>query len=297
MWPFRRHAPSSTATLSLDEALPRRRLFGRDYAAGVPYMLPKDMEEGNRLDFQHYMLRYVLRGNYAAPIGDVRNILDVGAGTGRWAAEMADLFPQATVVGLDIAPPPALENTAANQTSNNYSFMAANVLEGLPIPDASFDFVHQRLLYAAIPANRWQTVVGELVRVTRPGGWIELVEGGIVQNGGPAVNTLQDWIIEACTRRGIDIQAGNRVGAMLEAAGARGVTQHTVNLPLGRHGGRVGTMVETDILSVFKGYQARMVAAGILDEQAFNKALAGMREEATKLPLMLTFYIAYGQRL
>src|SRR5207244_184649 len=167
---------------------------------------------GNRLDFQHYMLRYVLHGNYAATIGDVRDILDVGSGTGRWAAEMADLFPQARVVGVDITPPPALENAATNRMPNNYSFMAANVLEGLPFPDASFDFVHQRLLYAAIPADRWQSAVNELVRVTRPGGWIELVEGGIVQNGGPAVNMLQAWIIEACRRRGIDIQAGDRVG-------------------------------------------------------------------------------------
>src|SRR5437879_6511265 len=129
MWPFRRRTPSTP--LSLDKALPRRRLFGREYAAGVPYMLPKDLEEGNRLDFQHYMLRYVLHGNYAATIGDVRDILDVGSGTGRWAAEMADLFPQARVVGVDITPPPALENAATNRMPNNYSFMAANVLEGL----------------------------------------------------------------------------------------------------------------------------------------------------------------------
>lgn len=294
MWPFRRRTPSMT--LSLDKALPRRRLFGREYAAGVPYMLPKDLEEGNRLDFQHYMLRYVLHGNFAAPLGDVLDILDVGAGTGRWATEMADLFPQARVTGVDIAPPPALDNATANAPSNSYSFVAANVLEGLPFPDATFDFVHQRLLYAAIPADRWQTAVRELVRVTRPGGWIELVEGGIVQNGGPAVDMLQGWIIQACTRRGIDIMAGDRVGAMLETAGASGVTQHVVNLPLGRHGGRVGTMVETDILSVFKGYQAGMVAAGVVNEQAYNKALEGVRAEAADLPLVMPFYIAYGQR-
>lgn len=294
MWPFRRR--NSSSTLTRDEALPRRRLFGREYAAGIPYMLPKDLEEGNRLDFQHYMLRYALRGNYATPIDDVRDILDVGTGTGRWATEMADLFPQARVIGVDIAPPPAVENAPATQSSNNYSFIAANVLEGLPFPDASFDFVHQRLLYAAVPADRWQPVVLELVRVTRPGGWIELVEGGIVQNGGPAVDTLQGWIIEACTRRGIDIQAGSRIGAMLEGAGARNVRQHVANLPLGRHGGRVGTMVETDILSVFKGYQARIVAAGITDEQAYDHAMRGMHEEANRLSLMLPFYIAYGQR-
>src|SRR6476660_204948 len=77
------------------------RFFGgRRHVVGVPYTLPKDDQEINRLDFQHYMLRYALRGNYAAPIGQTLSILDVGTGSGRWAVEMAQLFPNANVVGL-----------------------------------------------------------------------------------------------------------------------------------------------------------------------------------------------------
>ncbi len=66
-------------------------LDGRQHMADAPYMLPRDDQEINRLDFQHYRLRYALRSNYAAPIGRPRSILDVGCGTGRWALEMATL--------------------------------------------------------------------------------------------------------------------------------------------------------------------------------------------------------------
>jgi ubiquinone/menaquinone biosynthesis C-methylase UbiE len=52
-------------------------------------MLPKDEGEINRLDFQHFMLRYVLRGNFAAPIRAPRDILDVGCGTGTLAIDVA----------------------------------------------------------------------------------------------------------------------------------------------------------------------------------------------------------------
>jgi SAM-dependent methyltransferase len=52
----------------------------------------------------------------------------------------------------------------------------ANVLEGLPFPSGQFCYTHQGLLVAAIPARAWPTVVQELVHVTRPGGWIELLE-------------------------------------------------------------------------------------------------------------------------
>lgn len=31
-------------------------------------------------------------------------MLDIGTGTGLWAIEMADLFPNATVIGTDLSP-------------------------------------------------------------------------------------------------------------------------------------------------------------------------------------------------
>ena len=42
---------------------------GRQHALGVPYALPQDFGEINRLDFQHYLLRHAFRGNFAAPLG------------------------------------------------------------------------------------------------------------------------------------------------------------------------------------------------------------------------------------
>jgi hypothetical protein len=54
-------------------------------------------------------------------------------------------------------------------------FVQANILHGLPFPDGQFTSTHQRLLVAAIPALQWPRVIRELVCVTRPGGWIELV--------------------------------------------------------------------------------------------------------------------------
>ena len=85
-WPFRRAAQPATSAPAGGR---QRRLFGREYTADVPYALPSDLGEMNRLDFQHYLLRQAFKGIYAAPIGAPRDILDVGAGTGRWAKEMA----------------------------------------------------------------------------------------------------------------------------------------------------------------------------------------------------------------
>lgn len=94
---FRRKAPAPVM-----EASAKRVVGGRPRVRGIPYLLPNDAEELNRLDFQHYMLRATLHGNYAAPIGSPSSILDVGTGTGRWAREMAITFPNANVVGVDV---------------------------------------------------------------------------------------------------------------------------------------------------------------------------------------------------
>jgi methylase of polypeptide subunit release factors len=100
---FRRRTPVVTVAAP---PVRRRSFFGRRYLADAPYLLPADDREINRLDFQHYMLRYALRGNYLAPVAHPQSILDVGCGTGRWALEMAREFPHANVVALDITPPP-----------------------------------------------------------------------------------------------------------------------------------------------------------------------------------------------
>src|SRR5258708_892443 len=144
----------------------------RRYFFNLPYALPKDDLEAQRLDFQHHYLRAVLKGHYLVPLAkrDVRQIVDVGCGTGRWCIEMAQAFPMAHVHGLDVDEPPP----GALQAPPNYRFVQSNVLEHLPFADAWSDFTHQRLLVAAIPTAQWPQVVSELVRITRPGGWVEL---------------------------------------------------------------------------------------------------------------------------
>ena len=99
-------------------------------------------------------------------------MLDVGTGTGQWAYEVARAFSFAQVVGLDLEPPiiPTWEAPL------NYQFVQADLRHGLSFADHTFDFVHQRLLGAALRASSWTHVISELVRITRPGGYIDLLE-------------------------------------------------------------------------------------------------------------------------
>ncbi|HEU5348270.1 MAG TPA: methyltransferase domain-containing protein [Ktedonobacterales bacterium] len=266
---------------------------GRRFARGVPYVLPSDDEEINRLDFQHYMLRYALRGNYAAPLRQPREVLDVACGTGRWCIEMAALFPQANVVGLDITSPPVVEADAPRPA--NFVFVAGNMLEGLPFADNSFDFVHQRLVIGALPTAQWLAQVQELLRVARRGGWVELVETGTLP-GGPGLQTLNDIGEQISEKRGISLNNGSKVGEYLRLAGARQVEQRTIRLPVGKKAGHLGAMAETDYLAAIASMRGFLIAQGLITEEEHNQAVAQAREELASGTLTWPFYVAFGQK-
>ncbi len=284
------------------EAAPAALIAGRVRAVGVPYTFPRDMEEVNRLDFQHYVLRYAFQGLYAAPLRNPRDILDVGTGTGRWAREMAQLFPRARVVGLDVAPPPpdeiASSGVGFDLRPPNYSFVAGNILEGLPFPDASFDFVHMRLLYGAIPADRWPFVIGELVRITRPGGWVESVESSVPRGGGPAMDLLASWVVALVARRGIDAGFAPNIGDLLRGADLIHVSAREIPLPVGAYGGRIASMLARDYFALFQSVRGLLVAQSITTEEEFAQTLATAQADldSPQYRCVSPWYISFGQR-
>ncbi len=275
-------------------------LGGRRRIANIPYLLPNDLMEQRRLDFQHYILRYLLKAPYAAPLRSPLSILDVGSGTGRWAIEMATIFPDANVIGVDIADPPAEQTGILGEgvamLPDNYSFLKANILEGLPFPDNNFEYVHMRFLAGAIPSQQWGGMVRELARVTTRGGWIELTEGSLPRDGGPALTQIIDWGITMSQRFGIEPKFGERIGGFLTEAGLVRIVSREIPGPIGPYGGHVGQMLQTNGLSLMGGMQGPVVSQGIASADDYSAALARLPEEFVRYRAVQPFYVAFGQK-
>ena len=84
---------------------------------------------------------------------------------------MVSDYPNCTYEGCDIE-----DVTNKRLSLKQTHFRTGNVLQGLPYPDNSFDFVHMRLLILAFKVEEWPMAIDEILRVTKPGGMIQLLE-------------------------------------------------------------------------------------------------------------------------
>ncbi|WP_376797328.1 class I SAM-dependent methyltransferase [Thermogemmatispora sp.] len=266
----------------------------RRYLQEQPYLLPKDLKEVNRLDFQHYVLRAILKRNYLAPLQAPRQILDVGCGTGQWAYELAREFPQAGVIGLDLEP---ARNTTAPPP--NYRFVAGDVRDGLPFEDNRFDFVHQRFFWAALPLAAWPGVVQELVRVTAPGGWVELLEASTDGTPtGPNGRRLQAMLRELATLRGLDgsDEVVRSLDRYLREAGLVEVERREIEVPLGDWGGRIGSLLALDFREVCVAMSGAVMKRFRLTQQEYEALLDVVAQEWNELKTKCRFVAAYGRK-
>lgn len=173
----------------------------------------------------------------------VREALDVGCGAGHWGRTVLSQLPTAaTMVGVDREAKfleLAQQQAQAAGVAARLSFVEGEV-EALPFEDDRFDLVTcQMVLIHVADAER---ALREMIRVTRPGGLVVVVEpdnraGNLaLLNAEPAL--LDDEIASllllqiVCERGKQQLHEGNwsiggLVPGLLRAAGLQGVRAHT----------------------------------------------------------------------
>lgn len=265
---------------------------GEGRAIEAPYVFPRHPAEIDRLDIQHYALQAGLGANYLAPVRGPALILDSGTGSGQWAFDLCEEFPEVTVIGFDLV--------AGKPTRPaNYRFVQGNLLEGLPFAYDCFDFVHQRFLAPGLPVKSWSEVVQELVRVTRPGGWIELVEAAPwIQPAGPATAQLSELAWRVLRARGLD-SAGILFDALddhLRRAGLVDVAKRTIDLPVGHWGGQIGSLLATDMRAASTRMCDIFQATLAFPAQECLELVKAMLPELEENHTRLSVAVAFGRK-
>jgi SAM-dependent methyltransferase len=100
-------------------------------------------------------------------------ILDVGCGTGEISSRLAERFPNAEVLGIDILLSHIeLARERYTRLAPRLRFEQGDAFR-LPLPDRHFDLAVCRHVLQSVPFP--ERVIAELVRVTRPGGRLHLL--------------------------------------------------------------------------------------------------------------------------
>ncbi len=143
---------------------------------------------------------------------NIHDILDIGCGPGGWVLDVAHVYPEKRVVGIDISTLMIeyARYQAYIQSLNNVSFKVMNALESLDFPDNSFDFVNARFISGFMPPAVWPQFMQECLRIIRPGRVIRLTEPEYPLSNSLGCEKLGGWLTKAMQLAGLSFSPDGR---------------------------------------------------------------------------------------
>ncbi|KAI0019321.1 S-adenosyl-L-methionine-dependent methyltransferase [Xylariomycetidae sp. FL0641] len=297
---------SSTASLS-ESILEYRTLHGRTYHSlrgNADYWGPNDERQNESLDLSHHTLTLLLDDKlFLAPIvKEPTRALDVGCGTGIWAIDFADMYPNCEVIGTDISPtqpgwlPPNLRFEIDDCCTQAWTYAAG-----------SFDLVHVRYLFGSVPD--WAALYGEAFRAARPGtGYLQACEASVnlfSDDGSLTPGTaLAAWgalfqQANARTGRSMSVVEDGVLVPAVRAAGFVDVVERTLKCPLSPWPAdpklrEVGTYAKMSVEQGLEGFALYLFtnALGWSKEQVMVY-LARVRSELRNIKIKPYFKVQY----
>lgn len=207
-------------------------------------------------------------------------VLDVGAGTGEFSARVAEHFPEAQVLGVELlAASVELARREHASFAPRLQFETGDAFK-LRQADNSFDLVANRHMIQSVP--HVDRILAELVRVTKPGGHVHVLAEDysmLHMMSGPLDPDVfwRKGPIEFSERTGTDSRIGRKAWTLMRAAGLKDVRMDYVVVDTLR----VPRRVFADIITAWRdGYVDALATAEFpasLVRQHFNEIIASIQ--------------------
>lgn len=194
------------------------------------YPMPNDDLNTEHEKIAHHMWGILLQDRlYLPPIDEPTHVIDLGTGQGLWALDMAERYPDAQILGLDLTPPP-------QSLYNNLQFQVDDFTQEW-MPNEGYDLAHLRGLTGSV--QDWPALYSTIFKNLKSGGYVQQMEIEIkpqCDDGTLPDNSIyHKWadLAQELTGAGTNFTFTGRMKRQLEEAGFVDVVELRLKLPLG----------------------------------------------------------------
>ncbi|GAB5587295.1 hypothetical protein Unana1_02195 [Umbelopsis nana] len=264
----------------------RKIIMNREYhnVEDSEYFLPRDNEEMDRLHAvgcdcikethrQHFALKTLFKGQ----------VLEVGCGAASWMMDLATENRNFQILGLDIS-----DVFPTHICPDNVKFQIANVTNGIPAPNDSFDLVNLRLFVLALTTEQWPALMQEIFRVVRPGGYVQLCECDFYMTESPILKAFTGNMCKVIENRGQDPRIALKLKPILVSAGFEDVVLDKRRVQF--NDGNLGKEFLFDFKSGITGGKVVFAPGMGLDDAMYMNKVNQVGEECTRVNGHLDWY-------
>ncbi|ORY98921.1 hypothetical protein BCR43DRAFT_488413 [Syncephalastrum racemosum] len=195
-----------------------------------------------------------------------------------------------TLNDCDNKPAPSTHLAAAADDVNqqqrklfgNLTLHIHNILKGrLPFPNDSFDIVYQSQANFSYTPSDWKYVLSELLRVTKPGGYIQLIENDLYFNLlGPVASSWQDRFLSAFSEKlGVQPHIARQLPEILVETGWVDIESRHVSIPLGNWGLDIGILWQQNLEAFVQAVRPGMSEAMDISFSQYKEMWSAISEE------------------
>ncbi|CAG8656281.1 5909_t:CDS:2, partial [Paraglomus occultum] len=175
-----------------------------------------------------------------------------------------------------------------------------DILDGLPFPDNTFDFVRQAFVIICMNWQLWkEKVMKELIRVTKPGGYIEIMDiDHEIINPGIISGKIDDCLEEHFRKTGINRASGTDVIETFNEFKDK-VIVAPIELRTyyyGKKAGKIGEALLKSIIGAYRAMKIIFIHIMRITEEEFEQLLIDYEKECNEVTLRKTRYRAIIQK-
>lgn len=218
----------------------------------------------------------------------VQKVLDIGCGKGEWARRLAREWPDIHIIGIDTSPNLIREasHLALTEGLKSVSFYQFTTTQTLNFPSECFDIVHVHSLASFISTAMWSTILEEILRVLKIGGWINVVDYEHGSTSSHAFNYLAGIEMQGVRALGGSIAPASptqgvaaRLYGFLVDAGMIDVsyTVHAVDYGINSHPGTRQFL--DDLIVGMTNFKPHVLNLGLIDNETLDSLIAQSQVE------------------